>query len=73
LSRVRGHLFRGDELSKYRDWEFTVNTPHGAAIFRCRAKTEAAAIAARDRYLARVNGATAKTLHDRLSRRRLAG
>jgi hypothetical protein len=55
-------------VSRYREFLFEVDTPHGKVSFRCRVKSEAAAIAARDAFVARMNGAN-KPLHERLSRR----
>jgi len=57
-------------MSRYRDFVFEVDTPHGKTIFRCRAKSEAAAIALRDRYAARMNSTDQRPLAERLSRRR---
>ena len=57
-------------MSKYSDYAFVVETPHGKTTFRCRAKTEAAALAARDRYVARLSSAGAyKPVSERLSTR----
>jgi len=57
-------------MGKYRDYEFNVSTPQGATIFRCKAKSEAQARAARDRYLARLSSAAPRQpLAERLSRR----
>ena len=57
------------ELGETVDRLWVAQYLEDATIFRCRAKTEAAAIAARDAFAARMNGANQKPLRERLSRR----